>query len=144
MTLDSLRDFKWNASNCVPINSNIRDPRTARSVDRPVLIGPRFSKFCWSWSGQVPGFEIFLGPGPVRSQVLKFFSALVRSVLVRGSLSNMIHPIFDGKWWRGLCRFWIVNLRPERVESDRVSFTLLNLTISKHFMILTFYSARAA
>ena len=65
MTLDSLRDFKWNASNCVPINSNIRDPRTARSMDRPVLIGPRFSKFCWSWSGQVPGFEIFLDPGPV-------------------------------------------------------------------------------
>ena len=38
-----------------------RDQRTTRSEDRPVRIGPRFSKFCWSWSGPV-SFEIFLGP----------------------------------------------------------------------------------
>ena len=30
---------------------SIRDPRTARSGDRPVRIGPRFSKYCWSRSG---------------------------------------------------------------------------------------------
>ena len=27
------------------------NPRTARSEDRPVRLGPRFSKFFWSWSG---------------------------------------------------------------------------------------------
>ena len=53
-----------------------RDPRTASCGDRPVRIGPRFSKFLlvlvrsgprfgifsWSWSGPVLGFENFLGP----------------------------------------------------------------------------------
>ena len=32
-----------------------------------VRFGPRFSKFCWSWSGSVPDFPNFVGPGPVRS-----------------------------------------------------------------------------
>ena len=40
----------------------IRDPRTAWSRDRPDRIGPRFSKFCWSWSG--PRLDFFLGPVP--------------------------------------------------------------------------------
>ena len=30
-------------------------------------------------TGPIPGYEIFLGPGLVRSQVLKFFLVLVRS-----------------------------------------------------------------
>ena len=59
----------------------IRNPRTAWSGDRPVRIGPiiskfwwswtgpRFGNFCWSWSSPVPGFEFFLGSGPIRSQV---------------------------------------------------------------------------
>ena len=38
------------------------------STDRQsVRIGPRFSKICWSWSGLVLDFSIFVGPGPVRS-----------------------------------------------------------------------------
>ena len=57
---------------------------TRNPGDRPVQIGPRFSNFCWpwssprfgnfsrSWTSPVPDFENFLGPGPVRSQVLKF------------------------------------------------------------------------
>ena len=48
-------------------------------MDRLVRIGLRFSKFCWSWSDPVPGFEIFLGSGPIRSQVSKIFLVLVRS-----------------------------------------------------------------
>ena len=31
----------------------VRDPRTARSGDRSVRVGPRFSKICWSWFGSV-------------------------------------------------------------------------------------------
>ena len=45
----------------------------------PVRIGPRFSNFCWSWSGPVPGFENVLGSGPFRSQVSKFFLVLIRA-----------------------------------------------------------------
>ena len=68
-----------------------RDSWTAWSGDRPVRIGPRFSKFwwswsdprfgnfSWSWSGPVPGFEILLGSGLVRSEVSKIFPVLVRS-----------------------------------------------------------------
>ena len=41
----------------------IRDPRTAKSGNRPVRIGPRFWNFSGSWSGPVPGFKTFLGPG---------------------------------------------------------------------------------
>ena len=37
----------------------IMDPRTARSGDRPVRLGPRFSKFSWSWFG--PRFPNFSG-----------------------------------------------------------------------------------
>ena len=49
---------------------------------RPVGIGPRFSKFCWYWSGPrfgifsrfkpgpVPGFEIFRGPGLIRGSLI--------------------------------------------------------------------------
>ena len=64
----------------------IRDTRTAWCRDRPVRIGPRFSKFCCSWFGPVRDLEIFLGPGPVRSQVSKFF----QPVVVRGSLASMM------------------------------------------------------
>ena len=46
----------------------IRDLRTARSEDRSVRLGPRFSKFCWSWSGSVRDFRKKtepLGPVPI-------------------------------------------------------------------------------
>ena len=32
------------------------------STDRPVRIGPRFSKFCWSWFGPVWNFQNSVGP----------------------------------------------------------------------------------
>ena len=38
--------------------ATIMDPRTARSGDRPVRLGPRFSKFSWSWFGpRFPNFS---------------------------------------------------------------------------------------
>ena len=37
------------------------------STDRQ--IGPRFSKFCWSWSDSVRDFPNFVGPGPVQSEI---------------------------------------------------------------------------
>ena len=56
-----------------------RYPRTAKSRDWPVRIGPTFSKFCWSWFGLFRDFEIFLGPGPSWSGISKIFSVLVWS-----------------------------------------------------------------
>ena len=46
-----------------------RDPRTAKFGERPVRIGPRFSKFSWFWSG----------PGPSCSRIFKILSVLVRA-----------------------------------------------------------------
>ena len=43
-----------------------------------VRFGPRFSKFCWSWSGSVRDFQNFAGPGPVRSQIFQILLVLVR------------------------------------------------------------------
>ena len=51
--------------------SSSRDPLTAG--DRPVLIGPRFSIFCWYWFG--PRFCFFWSWSV---PVLKFFLILVR------------------------------------------------------------------
>ena len=49
-----------------------RDPRTAKSGYRPVQIGPRFSKFCWSWFGPVLDFEIIF-------EISQIFSVLIRA-----------------------------------------------------------------
>ena len=46
--------------------------------ERPVRLGPRFSKFYWSWFGPVRDFQIFLGPGPSRSLISQIFPVLVR------------------------------------------------------------------
>ena len=40
-------------------DQKLRDPRTAWSEDRSVRLGPRFSKFFWSWCGSVRDFLIF-------------------------------------------------------------------------------------
>ena len=75
-----------------------RDPRTTWSGDLPVRIGPRFSKFWWSeiflGPGSVPDFEIFLGPCPGWSQVLNFFSVLVRSQVLIFSVLVRFGPWF--------------------------------------------------
>ena len=55
-----------------------RTPKNVRSRDRPVRIGPRFSKFCWSWSGSVRDFKNFFGSGPVRSEIFQNVLVLVR------------------------------------------------------------------
>ena len=80
--------------------SQSRDPGTARSADRSVLIGSRISKFWWSWSG--PRLEFYVGPvfdlsGPGASWSLHYLFFLEpgpnhsirnQSVLVQGSLSQ--------------------------------------------------------
>ena len=48
----------------------VRDPRTARSGDRRVRLGPRISNF----SGPVTDFQNYVRPAPVRSQIFKLFS----------------------------------------------------------------------
>ena len=49
-----------------------RDPWTAESGDRAVRIGPKFSKFCWSWFGPVLDFEIIF-------EISQIFSVLIRA-----------------------------------------------------------------
>ena len=58
-------------------DENLVQGSTDRQVWRPTC--PRISKFCWSWSGPVPGLEIFLGPVPSWSGISKIFSVLVES-----------------------------------------------------------------
>ena len=43
-----------------------------------VRFGPRFFKFCWSWSGSVRDFLNFVGSGPVRSEIFQILLVLVR------------------------------------------------------------------
>ena len=70
--------------------------RTQGSRDRPIQICSRFSNIWWSWSdtrfgnfsrswsGPVPGFEIFIGPSPVR------FKDYNQMVSVLGSLVELL------------------------------------------------------
>ena len=53
-----------------------RAPWTAGSGNRPVRLGPRFSKFRWSWFDWVRDFRVFLGLGPVRSEIFGRFWSL--------------------------------------------------------------------
>ena len=82
---ESVRDFQ-NFGGPGPVWS-----RVLKFFSVLVPFGPKFRNFSWSWSGSVPsfgiflgpgpvpGFEIFLGPGPVRSQISKFFLVPVRA-----------------------------------------------------------------
>ena len=71
----------------ISLNISSRDPRTAWS--EPVR---DFQKKNFGGPGPVPDFEIFLGPGPVQSQTLKYLL-----VLVRAGLRFWIFPPF----WSG-------------------------------------------
>ena len=43
-----------------------------------VRFGPRFSKFCWSWSGSVRDFSNFASPGPSWYVIFRKYLVLVR------------------------------------------------------------------
>ena len=54
----------------------VRDPRTARSGDRLVRIGPRFSKFFCSWFGPIRDLEFFNVLAPSGLRFWSFFNRL--------------------------------------------------------------------
>ena len=58
----------------------VRDQWTAWPEYRSVRLGPRFSKFCWSWSGSVRYVRKRFGTGPSWSLISQFYSTLVRSL----------------------------------------------------------------
>ena len=81
---------------------------SVRDVQDFVGPGPvrYLENFSCSWSGSVPGFEIFLGPGLVRSRFWNFYSSWFgprfrdsvrdQSVLVDGSVREMQVTDMDG------------------------------------------------
>ena len=60
-----------------------QDPRTASSLDRPVGIGPRFSNFCWYWSGPSSGYFSWFQPGLVPGSEIFLGSSLISGSLIR-------------------------------------------------------------
>ena len=111
----SLYSFSGNSSYHILCNSScvkiISDPRTARSGNRSVRIGPKISIFIWFQSGEVRVFNFLLAPSVL---VLFWFwsGPSILSVLPRSGpgFPNFCSALFlSGLVQSGTVRFWTVD-----------------------------------
>ena len=118
----------------------IREPRTAWSEDRPVRLGPKFSKFCCSWSGSVRDFPktlISTGPGPSWSKIsYKFWS---RSELVLfgpgpswSYLFKIYSILYTRSWFKSVGPSIFFGPGPVRDRSVSVRGSLIAILLIKH------------